>query len=174
MVGIAVGEPLTWQKACEELWEEYSDRLLLLAAAIVHDSSAAEDVLQNVFVRLLKSRGAIDMDRVSTYLFRAVRNEALNARRSLGRSHKLQQTVALFEPPAEDASQAAEERDFQERVSRHLDKLDPMFREAIVLKIWSGLTAAQAAEVQEISPKLFEYRYYQGLAQLRERMGPDA
>ena len=172
--GIAVGEPVAWRKACHDLWLEFSDRLLLLASAVVRDPSAAEDVLQNVFVRLLRSEGSFDIACASTYLFRAVRNEALNARRSRDRGRSLERTLALFELPAEDASQAVQEREFQDQVAHHLRALGREFREAIVLKIWSGLTAGEAAKVLQINPKLFEYRYYQGLAQLRERMGVDA
>ena len=86
---------------CEQLWRRHADRLLLYATTVLSDRAAAEDVLQNVFVRLIASPPS-DVDSEAGYLFRAVRNEALNALASADADDKitilrLQQQVAVID-----------------------------------------------------------------------------
>ena len=59
---------------CEQLWLRHADRLLLYATTVLSDRAAAEDVLQNVFVRLM-ALPPESFDSEAGYLFRAVRNE---------------------------------------------------------------------------------------------------
>ncbi len=151
-------DPIT----CERLWREYADRLLLYATSIVGDTAAAEDALQNVFVRLLA------MDAPSSdpcYLFRAVRNECFNALRSMQRSARLREH--LFESGVGTGAH----EDTPGEVELCLAALPQEQREAVVLKIWAGLSFPDAAEVLGVSEKAVEHRYYRGLAALEERLG---
>jgi RNA polymerase sigma-70 factor (ECF subfamily) len=157
-----------WPQVCEELWRAHADRLLLLARAITPD--AAEDALQNVFSRLLQSRGELDIRNAAPFLFRAVRNEALNLRRSQLRFLKRRRPPPLFEP---DPSVRAEEEEFRAQVQQALEALPDESREAVVLKIWSGLTLAESADVLGLTPKAFEHRYYEALRRLESCLKKD-
>ena len=59
------------------LYEEHGRALLAYACALVRDPSAAEDVLHQVFLNLLRGKRTIDGE-PAAYLFRSVRNTALN------------------------------------------------------------------------------------------------
>lgn len=149
---------LTDASLCERLWREHADRLLLYAATIAPDR--AEDVLQAVFARLLST----DMPAVESeaaYLFRAVRNEAVNVLRSARRGAR----VRFFEAAAEDPRDKVEMR---EQVEGALMQLPQEQREAVVLKIWGDLSFPEAAGVLGVSEKTVEHRYYRGLSALEE------
>ena len=73
-----------------QLYDRHAAALLAYACSFVSDPAMAEDVVQQVFVKLLQ--GSISMPEApAAYLYRAVRNAALNTRRN-GR----------YEAPVED------------------------------------------------------------------------
>jgi RNA polymerase sigma factor (sigma-70 family) len=152
----------------EELWRRHADRLLLYAGSLLADRAAAEDVLQNVFVRLIASGESPEFQSESAYLFRAVRNEALNqlrSRRAGARSMPL-----LFDEPR-DPREAAELAETGRQVERALLALADEEREAVVLKIWADLSFPEAADVLGVTEKALEHRYYRGLAALKQALG---
>ncbi|HEX7898434.1 MAG TPA: sigma-70 family RNA polymerase sigma factor [Planctomycetota bacterium] len=153
---------------CEQLWRRHADRLLLYAASLLSDRAAAEDVLQNVFVRLIASGPPEEIASDRGYLFRAVRNEALNALRSRRLARKA--STPYFAEPA-DPVEEAERADFGRRAEAALRAIPTEEREAVVLKIWSDLSFPDAAAVTGVSEKTFEHRYYRGLAALKEVLG---
>ena len=153
---------------CEQLWRRHADRLLLYATTVLSDRSAAEDVLQNVFVRLMASPPE-EIDSESGYLFRAVRNEALNSIRS--RRLAARAFSPLFDDVAEDPRESAELKERGKQVEQVLLRITPEEREAVVLKIWGDLSMPEAAAVAGVSEKTFEHRYYRGLAALKEKLG---
>ena len=153
---------------CEQLWRRHADRLLLYATTVLSDRAAAEDALQNVFVRLIASPPE-EFDSEAGYLFRAVRNEALNSIRS--RRLAARAFPPLFDDVAEDPRESAEVRERGKQVEKVLLRLDPEEREAVVLKIWGDLSMPEAAAVLGVSEKTFEHRYYRGLAALKEKLG---
>lgn len=154
---------------CERLWRRHADRLLLYAASVLSDRAAAEDTLQNVFVRLIAAPEPPDLESEAAYLFRAVRNEALNALRA--RQASARRPAPLFEVYADDPRRAAELADTGRKVEAVLAKLPLDEREAVLLKVWGDLSFPEAAAVSGLSEKAFEHRYYRGLAALKEELG---
>lgn len=146
----------------ERLWETYADRLLLYATSLLGDRSTAEDVLQSVFARLLQGTTALESE--GSYLYRSIRNEALNLRRAERRSSP----PRLFETP--DPGVQAAQREWGRRVEAALQALDPDEREAVVLKLWADLSFPEAAEVAGTTAKAVEHRYYRGLEALKEML----
>jgi RNA polymerase sigma-70 factor (ECF subfamily) len=152
----------------EALWRRHADRLLLYAITLLSDRAQAEDALQNVFVRLIAGGDPPDFESEGGYLFRAVRNEALNALRS-------RRTAARALPPlfeeTEDPRRLAELSETGREVEQALRRLSDEEREAVVLKIWADLSFPEAADVLGVSEKTLEHRYYRGLAALKEVLG---
>src|SRR5579862_2009371 len=107
---------------CEQLWRRHADRLLLYATTVLSDRAAAEDVLQNVFVRLMASPPEA-FDSEAGYLFRAVRNEALNAIRS--RRLASRAVPPLFDEVAEDPRTTAELAERGRQVEKVLLRISP-------------------------------------------------
>ena len=155
---------------CERLWRRHADRLLLYAASLLSDRTAAEDILQNVFVRLMATEETPVMASEGAFLFRAVRNESLNALRSR-RTAARHLDAPLFDTPAKDPRDTAELAEVGCQVESVLRELPVEEREAVVLKIWSDLSFPEAADVSRTSEKTFEHRYYRGLAVLKKKLG---
>src|SRR5688572_13769825 len=65
----------------ERLWREHADALLLYVTTFIGDAAAAEDALQSLFTKLLALDRLPAMESERSYLFRAIRNEAISDRR---------------------------------------------------------------------------------------------
>jgi RNA polymerase sigma-70 factor (ECF subfamily) len=127
------------------------------------DVAAADDVVQELFVKLL-SQQQLPRD-ARAWLYRAARNAAISLGRSFWRRRRREQAVArqrseLFDTRPDDAIDAAE-------ASKAVSRLPPEQREAVVLRIWSGLTLAEIAQVTGTSVSTAFARYRAGLTEIR-------
>jgi len=141
-------------------YDEHGPALLAYAAALLRDPSAAEDVLHQVFLQLLRGRVAISGD-PAPYLFRAVRNTALNHLRGQSREVELAGGGVWLESP--DGS-----RETSLALQSALKALPDEQREMVVLKVWGQMTFEEAANVVGISPNTAASRYRYGLEKLKE------
>ncbi len=149
-------------------WFDAYARALTLYARQWLDAAAAEDVVQEVFLRL--AARPPEARSIRAWVYRAVRNEALSHRRSRLRRGRREQTATSlreewFLPSTDcpiDARSAADA----------LAALPAPQREVIVLRIWSGLTLAECAAVTGESISTLHSRYRTGLSALREKLEP--
>lgn len=148
----------------EQLYRQHGPALLLFATAIIRERSQAQDVLHQVFLKLLQDRRLRQAADVKAYLFACVRNAALNDARVSKRNVALaDEDLAWFEPPTRDF---AEEKNLR----RALAELPDDQREVTILHIWGELTFGQIAGLLTISANTAASRYRYALARLRESM----
>lgn len=147
----------------ERLYRQHGAQLVVFASALIGERSRAQDVVHQVFLRLLERgslRGAAD---VKAYLFASVRNAVLNEAKARARDMPLDPESAWFDPP--DRDYAAERN-----LRRAIRALPDDQRELVVLHIWGELTFFQIAQVLAISPNTAASRYRYALARLRDAM----
>lgn len=159
--------------AAARLVDRNAPRLFNLARRMLGDEQAAEDVVQDSFLRLWRVaprwRGGEAM--VATWLHRVALNlcyDRLRRRRE----------VLLAEPPEiEDESPDAEARLLQSeqavRVRAALQTLPPRQRAAIILCHYQELPGAQAASVLEVSVEALESLLARGRRALRVALADD-
>jgi RNA polymerase sigma-70 factor (ECF subfamily) len=135
-------------------------QLYTYAVSITGNREAAEDAIHGVFLQLLR-RGGLPAD-LRPYLFRAVRNAALDAwRRTKVRRDSLFAAHAAVAAPAPAPAFQADELD------RLLQQLTPDERETIVLKIYSELTFQEIAELRQVPLPTVASWYRRGLEKLK-------
>ncbi len=142
-----------------QLYEKHGPALLAYACALLRDPSAAEDVLHQVFLNVLRGR-ANAAGEPAPYLFRAVRNTALNHIRGQAREVELADGGVWLESP--DGS-----KETSMALQSALKQLPDEQREIVVLKIWGQLTFEEAATVIGISPNTAASRYRYGIERLK-------
>jgi RNA polymerase sigma-70 factor (ECF subfamily) len=161
----------------ESLYEQHGPALLAYACAILNQRAAAEDVLHQVFLKLLKSTVAMP-DNPKAYLYRAVRNAAWNSRRTVSRevSREISGEVEWNSNEAWFVARSfrTEEVSVEDALGLQaaLLKIPEEQREIIVMKIWGEMTYEEVALVAGISPNTVASRYRYGLSKLRELMAP--
>jgi RNA polymerase sigma-70 factor (ECF subfamily) len=125
-----------------------------------------EDVVQETFCKLV-AVGTAPTD-PAAWLFRVVRNAAIDVGRSTRRRVRREQSAARpvrwFAEPDIDGLDA-------EAAVAALEALPPEQREAIVARLWGGLTLEQVATAAGCSVSTAHRRYEAGIAALRERLG---
>jgi RNA polymerase sigma-70 factor (ECF subfamily) len=126
-----------------------------------------EDVAQEAFLALMRQPAM--PENVVGWLYRVVRNEAINARRSSQRrtqreSAVARQAEAWFQVSTDDRLDAA-------AAARAMETLPIEQRETIVARLWGGLTFDEIAELTGSSTSTVHRWYQAGLGALRERMG---
>ncbi|MFI5183914.1 MAG: RNA polymerase sigma factor [Vicinamibacteria bacterium] len=146
------------------LYEELAPALLAYATSLLRSTAPAQDVLHQVFLRLL--RGSVVVPREPRrYLFKAIRNAALNLLRSETRETARRIAAPIFVAP--DGLEAA-----TVELERALLELPEEQREIVILKVWGGLTFEEAANIAGVPPNTAASRYRYALAKLRERLEP--
>jgi RNA polymerase sigma-70 factor, ECF subfamily len=142
------------------LYERHGRALLAYACALLRDPSAAEDVLHQVFLNVLRGKRAIDGE-PAHYLFRAIRNTALNHIRGQSREVELADAGVWLESPNGSTEESV-------ALQSALATLPAEQREVVVLKIWGQLTFEEAGEVIGVSSNTAASRYRYGLEKLRD------
>ena len=148
----------------ERLYEQHGRVLLAYACSFVHSVAEGEDIVQQVFTRLL--RGDLVITGLPlAYLCRAIRNTALNQRRTWRRETALDDEVGWLEAPAglEESALAIE---------RSMTRLPVEQREVVVLHVWGGLTFSEIGDTLAISANTAASRYRYALGKLREVLKP--
>jgi RNA polymerase sigma-70 factor, ECF subfamily len=86
MLKVAAGD----NSAFEELVVRYQDRLVGFFFHLVHDRTTAEDLAQEAFLRVFRSRERYEATaRFSTWLFRIAHNLASNQKRGAARRREI-------------------------------------------------------------------------------------
>jgi RNA polymerase sigma-70 factor (ECF subfamily) len=156
-------------EAFRRIYEKYIDDLLTLATNLLSDGSAAEDVVQETFIRFVQSVQQFRLTgSLKSYLATCVANRA---RDYLRKRHR-QQAATLDEAgqmtvDVDGPVQLAVYSEQLQRLSRALTDLPHEQREAVVLRLQAGLKFKAIAKLQNISTKTALSRYRYGLYKLR-------
>lgn len=156
-------------KSFEKLFERYYDRYFSFACALLHDADAAEDVLQNVFLKLWIGRDRLDENRsVENYLLVSVRNEIFDYLRL-----KYNQTVVRGETPEkEDASADIEEEMFWSETSDRMDKIiknmPPQRQRIFMMSRYENMASKDIADALGLSVRTVERHIYLALQDLKQ------
>lgn len=128
----------------EELYEKYATDVLRVSYFYLGDRQRAEDVCQDVFVRLMTNAPDLQEGREKAWLLKV----ALNRCRDLWRGAWLKRVVLgspVFEmiPAPDDSGQ----RDDEEAMMKAIHELPPAFREAILLYYYQGYGIGEIAQM---------------------------
>lgn len=129
-----------------------------------------EDVVQEAFVGLAAQ--VTTPLNPTAWLFRAVRNGAINAgiaRRRRKRHEAEAGARTWFEANSSGGRQ--DNAIDSDSAQAALSELPPNQREVIVAHVWGGLTFEQIAEIAGLSSSSAHRMYHAGLTALRERLG---
>lgn len=148
-----------------ELYDRHGPALLAYARSFVVDRARGEDLVQQVFVKLLDGATARP-EAAAAYLYRAVRNAALNARRNGLREAPLDAASAWFVHRGGD-------RDAALSLQAALIELPEEQREVVMMRIWSGMTLEEIAAATQVSLNTAASRYRYALEKLRQKLKPE-
>lgn len=159
-----IGQPVD----LEELFRAHHTGVLRAAYRITGNASDAEDVLQTVFMRLVRRPAA--MENVAAYLHRSAVNAALDLVRD---RHENKQVALEEREPASTAASADQQqqaREMRDCIRRAIARLAPRTAEVFALHYFEGYSNQQIAGMLELSPGGVAVTLHRARTQLKEEI----
>lgn len=151
-------------ESVKALYEKHGAALAAYGCCYGLDFGSAEDLVQQVFLKLLQGNvSAAQMP--LAYLYRAVHNASLNQRRDRRREAEMPEGELWFTHATVDRAEVLS-------LQNALQELPDEQREAVFLRVWSGMTLKEIAEATETPLNTVASRYRYALEKLRERLMP--
>jgi RNA polymerase sigma-70 factor (sigma-E family) len=151
-----------------QLYEAHYADLVRLACLLLDRTEAAEEVVQDAFVKLYSAIDRIeDRDATPAYLRSMVMN---GARSKLRRRRVARKHPPKAEPPAEGADAAAVVHEDQREVIEALRTLPTRQRECLVLRYYGGCSEAEIAEILGIARGTVKSSVSRAMATMAERL----
>ena len=145
--GTAVGPAL------EDVVTQHEAALLRYAGRILNDATAAQDVVQEAFLKLCRSwqRGLSLDGAITPWLYRTTHNAAVDYIRRESRLRKLHadQAGETDGTAAPLAGRALEEADQRALVLEHVRRLDPAEQQIVILRLQEGLSYSEISRVTQ-------------------------
>lgn len=123
----------------ELLFQKYKDDVYRLAVSYTKSKQDAEDVCQNVFLKLMRQQN-IDPGKEKSWLMQVTANEC----RSLLRSHWWRTTVPMEEALTIRVPDTSS-------ISETLMRLNPKYRVVLYLHYYEGFSSSEIAQLLKIS-----------------------
>jgi RNA polymerase sigma-70 factor (ECF subfamily) len=171
-----VEEMENWQtgdiSAFEALFLQYQRLVFKNAYLITGRKEEAEDVLQQVFISVWKSRHTFDPNKgkLTTWLHRITVNECMKKHRKTEPVAELFQNMRLMDT-SEEPGEALMKQEQYERMMKAVNLLDTKHRSILVLRYFNELSYEDIAKAAGIPLGTVKSRINNGLKQLREKMG---
>ena len=167
--------------AFDALFRRWSGPLLRFLERMLRDVGAAEELVQEVFLRVHRARERYAPEaRFSTWLYRIATNLALNELRRPRRREPHRSTDEEGAPAlpleAADPDAVVDARRLGARVERELAGLPEKQRAALCLTAVEGLSYAEAAQALEVSEQALKALVHRARSALADRLrqGPAA
>ena len=174
------------ESAFTQIFEKYKVRVINLAYRFVRVREAAEDIAQDVFIKIYEKKLKINTKaKFSTWLYRVTVNASVDfLRRKKFSLHSLDEADPRTEepsrpwverlpdpsalPPWEDISR----KEISAAVQREINRLPEKFRSGILLYQFEEMSYAEIASILGITEKAVERRLYHAKEILRKRLAP--
>ncbi len=155
--------------ALRRIYEKYRHDLLKLAVALTSDVSAAEDVVQDVFVLFAQSAARIRLTgNLRSYLMTCVANRIRNHQRDRQRheSPRIDDPDSVASDSARPEQWAILSEELQ-LLSDALAQIPYEQREVVTLYMQGDMTFRQIAKLQNASVNTVQGRYRYGMSKLQ-------
>jgi len=151
------------------IWKEYGKMLFGMMLSMLCSHHDAEEVLQDVFVKIAKNKdGIAGAKNMSGYIYTIARNEALSFLKKRKRIPEPTDPAQLWLVPADEKESLGDE---SIRVAGLLAELPEEQRTVIVMKIYKNMTFDDIACAMGISLNTAASRYRYGMEKLKAFLG---
>ena len=178
---LQAGEPT----AATELAETYGPRIYQLALRYMKNREDAEEVAQDVLMKVYRKIGAFRGDSaLSSWIYRITFNAAMSRLRNSKYSRPFEvPEETLSSGDAESgylprevadwsslADEAVHRTQMRERLAAAMQDLPPIYRVPVVLRDIQGLSTEEASAVLKVKTQTLKSRLHRGRLILRERL----
>jgi RNA polymerase sigma-70 factor (ECF subfamily) len=160
--------------AFRRIYEKYEGDLRTLAANLLDDKSAAEDVVHDVFISLLRVVDKFKLrSSLAGYLKTSVANKARDYRRKKRPQAVAVDDAELVVSDGKGPVQLVIQSELSQRLDSAMSRLPFEQREAVVLYLHGRMKFKAIGRLQKVSTKTAYTRYRAGLDGLRSRLNSE-
>jgi len=140
-------------EAFTQLYHQYSEQLYYNILALVKDDLIAEELLQDIFVRIWQKREKIEVEKsLAAYLFRMSRNRVYDFFQSLKREQELYARVkSIATEEYTHIEEAILSKENADLLQKAIETLSPKRKQAFQLCKIEGHSYKEASELMSIS-----------------------
>lgn len=155
----------------EQLFREHYQTLCFYANIVTRDMEAAEDIVQDVFV---KCWAAIQTDNLEIhqehYLYKSVKNAALNYVKAQKVRRNYADDYGATHSEAETANDSLIAAETRQRIMNAIDQLPPQCRKVFMLCVLEDKSYKEAAEQLNISVNTVKTQMTKAFSTLRPQL----
>lgn len=153
--------------AINQIWKEYHKQLLDFIRKRIKNPSEAEDILQEVFMKILSKIETLkESDKLKSWMYQITRNAIIDHYRAQQKSNKPEIFDSEDENPDENTSMNAAEG----WIGLYIDALPENYRQAVVLSELKGMHISEVAKTMDISYTNARARIHRGRQTLKKNL----
>lgn len=158
--------------AFTHLFHAYKFKLYGFISKLTGSPQTAEDVVQDVFLKLWKNRGDLRaVDSFGSYLFRMAQNHAINGFRKMAREEVMRKEMRADELPAHSTPQShIALKETREILHKAIQQLPPRQKAIYLLSREEGVKHEEIARRLQITTGTVKNHMIQALRTLREQL----
>jgi RNA polymerase sigma-70 factor (ECF subfamily) len=151
----------------EHLWDQYSSRLKGFIRSRVWDDAEAEDILQEVFIRIHRNLCCTpDWEKPEGWFYQIARHLIIDHYRRRRESVEIPESLPAEPDMPEDDPEAILALSLREVI----DEMPELYRQALILTEYQGLSQKELAERQGISLSGAKSRVQRARQKLRDML----
>jgi len=160
------------ETSLEELFNHYYPRLFNFSKSILKLEDGIDDILQEVFVKIWKSRKNIkSTSTFNAYIFTITRNLLLNdLRRRLNEKNSKEEVKKLSLAEEYSLSEQIDFLELKEKIDSIVNELPTRQKEIFLLSRSEGLSHNEISEKLGIKPKTVEYHITLAVRCLKKKL----
>ncbi len=151
-----------------ELYNRYNRRVYAYCIRMLSSKESADDLFQEVFIRVSRKRNRFQGGSFSAWLFAIARNLCLNALRDSVHHVALEEV----EETLQTAPDEAEYDPSLELLKKAVEQLPPDLREPLVLRVYNDLSYQEIADLTETKLATVKVRIFRAKQRLHELLAP--
>lgn len=154
--------------------QSYENRVHNFARSLLKDAATAQDVTQDVFIKLWKHYENLDEDGILAWLMRVTRNACIDELRARKRRRKTlyvdTEGVERAESPRRAPDRQAESADLRDHVLDALERVDDPYRRVVALRELQGLKYKEIAQTLDMPLNTVKVYLHRGRKKLRAQL----
>ncbi len=155
-------------EAFEEIIDKYRKPVFRLAIRMVKDFDDAEDIAQNVFIKVYERLGTFNPKyKFFSWLYRIAVNETINFCR---KKNLIENLADNFESSGNNPEEAFSESELSEKIQAALIRIDFSYRLPLVLRHFLSYSYKEISEILEVPEKTVKSRLFTGRQMLKDEL----
>jgi RNA polymerase sigma-70 factor (ECF subfamily) len=161
---IAKGEEASFRM----LYDKYRAKIYTIALRITGIESSAEDVVQEVFIKVWNNRKTLpEIDNFNSWLNTITRRHIFNNLRKLANEEKFLRHLLAQKPAAPDAMESVAYNELQALLNKAVSELTPQQKKVYLLSRAEGLSHAEIAKALNLSHETVKSYMKDALREIR-------